>query len=355
MNDLKVSIIIPVYNVEKYLKQCVDSVLNQSYRNIEVILVDDGSPDNCPKICDFYLDLDCRVKVIHKENGGQSSAREAGMKWVTGQYVMFVDSDDWIELNTIELCLKEIEKDLEIGCVLFSYMKEMQVASIPMHVMDEQMQLIGKEAEEKIYRRLFGLIDYELKHPERMENMASCCMKLYKTEYAKKGKYFDINEIGSCEDGLFNIYALHNCNNMLYLDKPLYHYRKLKNSTTNSYRPRLAEQWDNLFFIMRNIIEEKKLGREYEEALTNRIGLSITAIGLNELSNRANSSWQHIKKIREYLESDIYCSAVRKMNIKHMPMVWKVLMMACKWQSAFLVYMILNAINILRNRQIEEE
>lgn len=90
-----VSVIIPVYKVEKYLCQCVDSVINQKLDNIEIILVDDGSPDNCPHICDDYQEMYEYVKVIHKQNGGLSSARNAGIKAATGRYIIFMDSDDW--------------------------------------------------------------------------------------------------------------------------------------------------------------------------------------------------------------------------------------------------------------------
>ena len=93
--EIKISVIIPVYNVEKYLKECVDSVLNQTYKNIEVILVDDGSPDNCPRICDDYANSDDRIKVLHKTNGGLSSARNVGLEIMDGDYFIFLDSDDY--------------------------------------------------------------------------------------------------------------------------------------------------------------------------------------------------------------------------------------------------------------------
>lgn len=92
-----ISVIIPIYNVEKYLNQCIQSVVNQTYRNLEIILVDDGSPDNCPAICDAWAAKDSRIKVIHKKNGGLSDARNAGIYAATGQLIGFVDSDDWIE------------------------------------------------------------------------------------------------------------------------------------------------------------------------------------------------------------------------------------------------------------------
>ena len=101
-NDL-ISIIIPVYNVEKYLRKCIDSVLEQTYKNIEVILVDDGSTDNCGKICDEYLLKDGRIKVIHKENGGLSDARNKGIDASNGKYIMFVDSDDYVDKDMIKL------------------------------------------------------------------------------------------------------------------------------------------------------------------------------------------------------------------------------------------------------------
>lgn len=97
-----ISVIIPVYKVEKYIFECVNSIINQTYRNIEIILVDDGSPDECPKICDDYAKKDSRVKVIHKENGGLSSARNAGIEVCNGEYVVFVDSDDYVTVDLIK-------------------------------------------------------------------------------------------------------------------------------------------------------------------------------------------------------------------------------------------------------------
>lgn len=109
------SVIVPVYNAEKYIKQCVNSILNQSYSDFEVVLVDDGSPDNCPAICDEYAKQDSRVKVIHKENGGHTSARLKGLEIATGEYVVFVDSDDYVAKNYLEtfaLGIKENAVDL---------------------------------------------------------------------------------------------------------------------------------------------------------------------------------------------------------------------------------------------------
>ena len=108
--DSKVSIIVPIYNTEKYLKRCVDSILAQSYENLEVILIDDGSKDNSPAICDDYAKKDNRIVVVHKQNGGLSSARNAGLNVATGDYIGFVDSDDFISPNMYKKLIENIDK-----------------------------------------------------------------------------------------------------------------------------------------------------------------------------------------------------------------------------------------------------
>lgn len=129
----KISIIIPIYNVEKYLKRCIDSIVNQTYKNIEIILVNDGSPDNCGKICDAYAKNDSRIKVIHKENGGLSSARNAALDIASGDYIMFVDSDDWISEVSLDQLYEYIEADYDIINFKFSFVKENSKELIETH------------------------------------------------------------------------------------------------------------------------------------------------------------------------------------------------------------------------------
>lgn len=118
-----VSIIIPIFKVEKYINECVDSVLKQTYTNLEVILVDDGSPDSCPLICDEYLSKDKRIRVVHKKNGGLSSARNSGLEIATGEYIMFIDSDDFIKTTMVSSLLEiALKYDLDIvGSSILKY------------------------------------------------------------------------------------------------------------------------------------------------------------------------------------------------------------------------------------------
>lgn len=106
-----ISVIVPIYNVENYLERCVVGIINQTYKNLEIILVDDGSPDNCPKMCDDFAKKDSRIRVVHKKNGGLSDARNAGMKIASGECIVFVDSDDYIHCNMIDKMYGVMLKD----------------------------------------------------------------------------------------------------------------------------------------------------------------------------------------------------------------------------------------------------
>ena len=120
MNRMKVSVIVPVYGVEPYLNVCVESIVNQTYQNLEIILVDDGSPDNCPQMCDEWAGKDSRIIVIHKENGGLSSARNTALESINGEYIAFVDSDDWLSPNWIEALYDSIQRNdslISIGAI----------------------------------------------------------------------------------------------------------------------------------------------------------------------------------------------------------------------------------------------
>lgn len=156
------SVIVPVYKVENYLVDCIESVLNQTFSDFELILVDDGSPDRCPQICDEYKERDGRIKVVHKPNGGLASARRAGIKASEGDYVFNLDSDDLIELDTLESANRAI---CETGCeiVSFSYrwVKGKKTVSITNDGLDEGLYQ-GEEIEKYIYPRL--LMDKNMNH-----------------------------------------------------------------------------------------------------------------------------------------------------------------------------------------------
>lgn len=182
-NDPKVSIVVPIYNVEKYLHKCVDSIIGQTYHNLEIILVDDGSPDNCPAICDEYQKKDSRVRVIHKPNGGLSDARNAGLDIATGEYISFVDSDDWIECDTIEKMLNLAGPDRIVS---------LQAASVSSNMTDEIDRGTNAVCDISAFEFLKGI--------NEQTYLCSSCGKLYPMSLLKDTRY----EVGVLnEDYLF--------------------------------------------------------------------------------------------------------------------------------------------------------
>ena len=200
-----VSIIVPVYKVEKYLKRCVDSLTNQTLRDIEIILVDDGSPDSCSTICDEYAEKDERIKVIHKENGGVSSARNAGIDAAAGEYIGFVDSDDWIEQDMFERLMKNTQQyDADVSvCGLF-VAKEQYSAMRPIGHVEK---ITGRQAQ----------ISMLESHPL----MIPLINKLYRRELLP----FIQNDVGQAfgEDMFANYRVLGNSKTVVIDSTPEYH------------------------------------------------------------------------------------------------------------------------------------
>lgn len=344
-----VSIIVPVYNVEKYVKVCIESLINQTYENLEIILVDDGSIDTSPLICEEYKRKDERIIVIHKENGGAALARETGLKRAQGKYVMFVDSDDWLELDAIEKCVK-IAEQKRAECIIFPYIKEYQSTSIEVHFWENSFLCDEIESEEKVHRRVIGVYGKELDHPEKIDNLVSFCMKLYNTEVAKKGIFIDEKVVGTSEDTVFNIYALDRCKTIFYLNECLYHYRRTDSSSiTMNYKKNLVDKWDVLYAYFDKYFEETGTKEKYKEVFLNRVACGMIGLGLNEIC--ANSSiLKKSKNIKTILNKPLYRNAFSELNIKYCPMKWKVFFVLCKLRMSFLLTVLLTIMNYLRSR-----
>lgn len=211
-----VSIIIPVYNVENYLEKSLDSVINQSYKNLEIILVDDGSTDNSGKICDDYLKKDSRINVIHQKNKGTSEARNKALKQANGEYISFVDSDDILDLQFIEVLLHNaIKNQADISGCKFEVVKEQKIK--------KETSPVGQE---KVYTKI-EYIDSLLKDKINF----SCCTKLFKSKHIKK-LTFPKNK--KYEDMLFLIQAVDQSKTYVETTEALYFYIVRKNSNTTS-------------------------------------------------------------------------------------------------------------------------
>jgi glycosyltransferase involved in cell wall biosynthesis len=209
-----ISVIVPIYKVEQYLKQCVDSILNQTYRNLEVILVDDGSPDGCGAICDEYAAQDRRVIVLHKQNGGLSDARNAGMKAMRGEYLMFVDSDDLLTEDCIETLYQ----------LIIEYRAELVIGSSDR--IDEHGAALPSV--DNVYTNT-QVFDRAGAMKDMLTHGCSAWARLY-SRTAHENIFFPKGEIN--EDEAIVLRILERCERVVATDKVIYHYRCRSNSIT---------------------------------------------------------------------------------------------------------------------------
>lgn len=221
MNSPKVSVIVPIYNVEKYLDRCLRSLINQTLTDIEIILVDDGSPDNCPKICDDYAQKDIRIKVIHKKNAGLGFARNSGIEIATGEYVAFVDSDDYVN-EAMYKTLFERAKLSDEDAVFCGFRTEIAngIFRDSKEVLSDQ-QWEGKDVKTFMYDMIASGKNIR---QERLYQM-SVWHAIYKKDIITKNKIvFPSERDVVSEDIPFQIDFLKNVNRVLYLNKHFYYY-----------------------------------------------------------------------------------------------------------------------------------
>ena len=217
MENSKISVIIPVYKVEEYLPRCLDSVINQTYKNLEIILVDDGSPDKSGEICDKYAALDERIKVIHQENRGLPEARNSGMDIATGDYIACVDSDDWLETDMYSCLVQQmIENNTDVVYCGFYLEKETsEVRTLPTCFIESQKDFQGKVIRSDwLYSVVWN--------------------KLLKKSVAQKTRFNPILDYS--EDAYFLYEISPNINSVCFFNKPLYHYNKMNSTSVTATR-----------------------------------------------------------------------------------------------------------------------
>lgn len=248
-----ISVIVPIYNVEKYLDRCIQSIVNQTYKNLEIILVDDGSSDGSPLMCDEWKKKDIRISVIHKTNGGLSDARNKGLEVATGEYILFVDSDDFLELDACEKLMdstKNNKVDFVVGVI-----REINNDQI-------SFQKRSNIKSNVVYNNEEFIID----SINANEWYAPAVLNLYRSEFLKKNNLkFKVNLLHEDMEFLPKIYLA--ADKILYLDYAFYNYEIRENSitTTNNYLKKTEDflyifsSWKKQFDGVRNCRLQKKL------------------------------------------------------------------------------------------------
>lgn len=351
--NIKVSVIVPVYNVEKYLSRCIESLIGQTFNDIEIILINDGSTDKSLNIINKYRAKDKRIKLINNENRGVSYSRNIGIKESVGEYIMFVDSDDWIDKDTIDKMYKKAIKN-DYDLIMCSYVREFFSGSKCKNITKEVEIIYEKfSINNNLLRRLIGPIENELANPENLDSLGTVWGKLYKAETIKKNniKFIDLEKIGSAEDVLFNIYLFNEINKAIFINEAMYHYWKgNSNSVTSKYNSKLREQRQVFFKYIEDFIRKNQMNEIYYEALNNRICLSILGYGLTEFSKDNNKNFLNkVKNIDKFLNDEYILNSYKHLKLKYFPIHWKIFYFFNKYRISIGSCFVILSINWLRN------
>ncbi len=281
-----ISVIVPIYNVEDYLSKCIDSLINQTYSKLEIILVDDGSPDNCPKICDKYAEADNRIKVIHKPNGGLSDARNAGLDIATGEYIGFIDSDDYIDEHMYEDMLSAIE-NADADLCICGY---------------DRVDDDGKIKSSAHYKNAFLTQEqaYEMLVQGNVYFIISC-NKLYKREIFDNLRF----EVGRTHEDEFIIHHVYGeCSKIVTLEKSYYNYLLRESSIVGSVKGNIKHfdavdaYLDRMEYF--HLTNEETFAARLLPITMNQYQKVKKTIGINSLDFKRRS-----KQTRNHLKSNI--------------------------------------------------
>ena len=294
-NNQLISIIIPVYNVEPYLSKCIKSIINQTYKKLEIILINDGSTDNSLKICKEYAKKDSRIKVINKKNGGLSSARNKGIENSKGKYLIFIDSDDYIDLTMVEKLytnLLENNADISICNHYYDYQNNnLKVKSFP----KDKLLVTEKEKYYNIYN------DYSVA-------TIIACAKIYKREIFNDIKY----PIGMVhEDEAIVLDILEKANRISYFNEPLYYYVQRQNSITNKFnlkRLDIITIHENRINKLKEKKDEYLLYLEYKTYTKRLIKIIVPGLYSIKENEKAKYYKEKYQKLIKYILSNFNIS-----------------------------------------------
>lgn len=309
-----ISIIVPIYNVEKYLPKCIESIINQTYEKLEIILVDDGSIDNSGKICDEYAQKDSRIKVIHKDNGGVSSARNIGIEEAIGAWICFIDADDWIENNfCVELYQKAKEKNADIVQCAYNRVTNSNV---------EKVNCDNKEYE-------YNSREYLIQTLNPQTGFGFCHMKIYKREIIREIRFKEGLKVG--EDALFGEQISQNVNKTIMLQKALYNYRINSNSVVRKFDENYVDKYLESMIINKEYLNENyKEDKEVMQNYYNFVAYHVLLIAVNYCYHPDNKAKNKTRLLKEVCNIEVFKEGIRNSNYENLSLTRKITLFTLK-------------------------
>lgn len=288
----KISIITPIYNSEKTIEKCVKSQINQTYDNIEIILVDDGSKDNSGDICDKYCNMDNRIQVIHKKNEGVAEARNVGLSKATGKWILFVDSDDYLENNACENLIKITGLDDDIDIIIGTSNLVKNGYKVKNTVAKHNYSgIINEDDKKNLIKNIF------VNKNEEFSYVGTPWAKLYNAEFLKKNEVKFKRGLQLGEDMNFNFEAFFKASKIYFYKEPIYNYAIDVNSISNKFLKDMIEQFDLMF----KEFEKKSFINEYKNEYYYLVMRQLKKLEKNYFFNQNNKESEKIKK-KKYIE-----------------------------------------------------
>ena len=338
MENELISIVVPVYNVEKYLEECVTSITQQTYSNLEIVLVNDGSLDTCPKICEAWKKKDSRIKVIHKENAGLGMARNTGIDNATGQYICFFDSDDYIEVDTIEKCYQEITKE-SADIALFGYSRADGSGNIVRKAIpytDERVYS-GEVVRSKF---LPDLISNPPGTGMKTQIWMSACMAMYSMELINRANWRFASEREIISEDVYSLLVLYkDVRKVVIIPEALYIYRTNEQSLTNTYRKDRYQKIKYFYECSCEVSRQCGYSKEVSKRLMWAY-LSFTVAAMKQIANADMSMREKRMELKEIIRDTKLQEVIKEVNVQHQPIVRKALFVAMQFKLEWLCYLL---------------
>lgn len=342
MTEKLVSVVLPIYNVEKYLDRCIESIVGQTYKNIEVILVDDGSPDKCPQICDKWSRLDSRVKVIHQKNVGLGFARNTGIENASGDYICFFDSDDYLKPNLIELCVDKMIKN-KADYVLYGFCDVTEDEQLLCDYLPTPSKTIftGDEIREEFIKHILSSYKY---NGECWNLNLSAWNCMYSMSMIRKNNFKFVSEREIISEDVFSLLYLYSkMNRVVIIKEILYYHRVNSKSLTHVYRKDRIEKLNYLYYRLMELCDECDYDNDIKRLVANpyingMIGAMKMIVTSSDLTNK-----EHKEILRNILNDKLFKSALKKVDLQNEKMTRRILIKIFKAKLVGISYFLLRS------------
>ena len=341
MTDIKVSVVIPVYNVEKYIDDCVKTVCAQTLKEIEIILVDDGSTDNGAAVCEQWVQKDARVRLIRQPNQGVSVARNKGIETARGEWIAFIDSDDWIDEGYLEVLYETaVKNQADVGLCGFYYDYPDQM--VARWHFEKDMLFKGRDEVSQIQIQILA------KNMSRVKNNSGDIVgapwcKLFNTRFLRDNELRFIPGLRRSQDVVFNLYSFEKAQTVAYVNKQLYHYRQNQESICRTFSKKILSDVDNYLREMKKFIGiYHKEDVIFKEAFKVKVTTSVyKCLFQYFFDERYPGSRREMKEeLKQYLDQGGFRESIRDVKYKNLELTEKVFAFCLKHELIGILQML---------------